>query len=62
MVGSDVRCSSNNNRGLLRPLFAPLDLNDPTKLGVYKPYYFLYLRGSIHLRRNEKCTRGAGGY
>ena len=60
LFGSDVRCSSNNNGSLLRPLFAPLSYSDPTQLGVYKPYFFLYLRGSMKLRVNERCSKCEG--
>lgn len=55
LLGTDVRCSPGKNGDLLAQLFAPLDPNDPSKLGIYKPYFFLYT--PIHVRRNESCTR-----
>jgi hypothetical protein len=63
VVGGDVRCSANHDGGLLDPLFAPLDPNDPTKLGLFKPYFFIHatmLRAADDppfspLRLNDAC-------
>lgn len=57
IVGRSLPCDSANDGELLGPLFAPVDDTDPTKLGVYKPYFFLY--GPFSKGFNEKCTRGS---
>lgn len=57
LIGRDVRCSAGKNGGLLGPLFAPLDPNDATKLGIYKPYFFLHPDGSMKVRTNERCSK-----
>lgn len=67
-IGGDPFCSGNNDAGLLAPLFAPLDPDDSTKLGIYKPYFFLYNsqgtsfspNGPFSTTINGKCGKGDG--
>jgi hypothetical protein len=57
LMSRDVKCSAGNDGELLSPLFAPLNSNDQTKLGIYKPYFFYYPSGNMRVLVNPKCDK-----